>query len=129
VKLADFEPVNELESSIVETKAGRLAPDALLAKMAQSIVFISSKTEVQQDGSGFSPLLLGESSNPLVAVFSSLARSDLHRHMAEYVLQMNGNEFIKRLPAGYGFVLNPGFIVQLVVTPPAAADLKSKLPA
>jgi hypothetical protein len=124
--LAEFEPTNDFESSIVKAKAGALSLDALMTKMSAAEVFVSSKTEVQDDGSGFTPLLLGEAASPLVAVFSSLARPDLHRHMAEYVLQMSGTEFVRRMPPGYGFVLNPGFKVQMVVTPAATSELRAR---
>lgn len=116
MNLLEFNPENVLERAIVNAKSGACSIDDLLTRLVESNLFVSSRTEIEQSGSGFTPLLLGEGANPLVAVFSSLPRADLHRHMAEYVLQINGREFFKRLPTDYGVILNPGYITQLVIS-------------
>jgi hypothetical protein len=92
--------------------------------LAASPLFISSKTEVQADGSGFEPLLLEESGKPLVAAFSSLDRPGLHSDVASYVLQMDGREFFLRLPPKYGVIVNPGYVAQLIISPDATSDLR-----
>lgn len=127
--LIDFQPENELERAIVRAKQSLSPMGELMDIVLGSNLFVSSKREVQQDGSGFDPLLLGESGNALVAAFSSLSRPGLHRHRAEYVLQMNGKDFILRLPPGYGVILNPGYVVQLIVLSNAVSELKSSLRA
>jgi SseB protein N-terminal domain len=129
VKLEEFVPVNELEVAIVEAKRGNMSIDALLTALADSPLYISSKTEVQSDGRGFDPLLLEESGKALVAAFSSLGRPDLHREAASYVLQMNGREFFLRLPPTYGVIVNPGYLTQLIVAPDAVSTLRAKLKA
>jgi hypothetical protein len=58
VQLVDFEPENEVEHAIVARKQGKQALDDLIGKLAESNLCISSKTEVQQDGSGCDPFLL-----------------------------------------------------------------------
>jgi hypothetical protein len=123
MQLSSFNPENELELAISRAKEGALSIEELLQKLVQSDLYVSSKAEVNQDGSGFEPLLVGDSANPLVAVFSSLSRPGLHRHMAEYVLQMSGREFFARLPASYGVALNPGYESQLVISSDVASRL------
>jgi hypothetical protein len=49
--------------------------------------------------------------------------------MAEYVLQMDGRAFFLRLPPGYGVVLNPGYLAQLIIAPNAVIDLQKDLKA
>ncbi len=115
MNLLEFNPENELERTILDAKSGACSIDELLHQITESNLFVSSRTEVEQNGSGFSPLLLGESTSPLVAVFTLLSRADLHRQMAEYVLEIKGREFFKRLPSNYGVVFNPGYITQLVI--------------
>lgn len=127
--LSEFSPENDLEVAIVEAKRGAAPIDALLMKLAASPLFISSKTEVQADGSGFEPLLLEESGKPLVAAFSSLDRPGLHCDAASYVLQMDGREFFLRLPPKYGVIVNPGYVAQLIIAPDATSDLRGKLKA
>jgi len=127
--LNNFEPKNDLEVAIVEAKRGIVPIDTLLLRLTKFPLFISSKTEVQKDGEGFEPLLLEESGNPLVAVFSSLERPALHSEVAGYVLQMTGREFFLRLPPKYGVIVNPGYVTQLIIAPDAVLDLKRKLNA
>ena len=62
----------------------------------------------------------------LVAVFSAPDRPALHREAASYVLQMNGRELFLRMPPDYGIILNPGFIVQLVITPDVIASMREQ---
>ena len=127
--LSEFSPENDLEVAIVEAKRGAAPIDALLMNLAASPLFISSKTEVQPNGSGFEPLLLEESGKPLVAAFSSLDRPGLHSDAASYVLQMDGREFFLRLPPKFGVIVNPGYVAQLIIAPDATSDLREKLKA
>lgn len=129
MQVLEFEPENAFESVIVNAKQGVRSHADLTKLLAQSNLYISSKGEMQQDGSGFSPLLFEEGGHPLVAAFSSLSRAERHGHMAEYVLQMNGKEFILRLPPGYGVVLNPGYSAQLIISPSGVIDIRKDLRA
>jgi hypothetical protein len=63
----------------------------------------------------------------LVAAFSLLSRPGLHRHLAEYVLQTKGREFFLRTPAGYGVIVNPGYVTQLIIAPNALAGVNRNL--
>lgn len=123
MELLAFDPENELELTIASAKAGVCSMADLLSRLIESNLYVSSTSEIGQDGSGFTPLLLGETVYPLVAVFSSLSRPGIHRHMAEYVLQINGREFFKRLPPDYGIALNPGYSTQLVISADAVPKL------
>lgn len=125
--LSAFEPQNDLEIAIVQAERGTLPLKDVLAKLAEVSLYISSKSEVRQDGSGFDPLLLERDGSPLVAAFSSLERPNLHADMAPFILQMNGREFFLRLPPGYGVIINPGYMPQLIIAPSAILDLKEEL--
>lgn len=127
--LVEFNPENDLERLIVAAKQGAVSIEAVLTMLAASDLFISSKTEVLQDGSGFEPLLQEYRGKPLVAAFSSLDRPHLHSAAASFVLQMTGREFFLRLPPTFGVILNPGYVTQLILEPHAVADLKPMLQA
>lgn len=127
MELLEFKPENELEKAIREAKQGTLSVADLMKIIVQSNLYISSKGEVRQDGSGFEPLLLEQKGSPLVAAFSSLSRPGLHKHLAEYVLQMRGREFFLRMPPGYGVILNPGYLAQLIVPSDGVSDLRKDL--
>jgi SseB protein N-terminal domain len=125
--LADFIPANPLEEAVLQARAGARSLHDLLTDLAAAVLFVSSKTEVRADGTGFEPLLLGDRQQPLVAVFTDVERPAFHRAEASFILQMPGRDFFLRLPPGYGVVVNPGFVTQLIVTPEAADDFKRRL--
>jgi hypothetical protein len=127
MRLSEFQPENELEFAILDAKQGMCSIDNLMKTVCESDLYVPSKIEVMQDGSGFDPLLLGEIGNPLVAACTSFSRLGLHRNIAEFALQMKGRDFFLRLPKGYGVVLNPGYIAQLIVLPDAMADISANL--
>ena len=47
--------------------------------------------------------------------------------MAACTMQMNGGQFFRRLPAGYGVMVNPGYDAQILVPPHGMAALKQDL--
>ena len=127
--LAEFVPENPLEHAIMSARRGTLTVDALLLRLANVPLFISSRAEVMEDGRGFEPLLIEESGNALVAAFSSIERPSLHKSVAGYVLKMPGRDFFVRLPSLYGVIVNPGYVAQLVISPDSVADLRRLLKA
>jgi|GEM_PF-1276458 len=127
--LEKFIPENEFEEGIQRAKLQLLPASDLLKKLVSMDVFISSVTEIQQDGSGFTPLLVGSNEQPLVSIFSSINRPTLHRERASYILKMPGDEFILRLPPNYGVIVNPGYESQLVIAPQTASQLAEELRA
>ena len=127
MQLQEFKPENELENAIADAKEGVRPIADLMRIIARSNLFISSKGEVQSDGSGFDPLLLEKDRHPFVAVFSSLSRPGLHSRMAGYVLQMNGREFFLRMPESYGVILNPGYVSQLIIPPTGVSEFRKDL--
>jgi hypothetical protein len=127
VSLVAFEPENDLETLIVAAKSGARPVADMMSALFKSGVFIAAKRELQPDGSGFDPLLLGEADAPLVAVFTSGPHATLHRDAASFVLRMTAVEFFRRLPTGYGVILNPGYDVQMVMPAHAIAEMRSKV--
>ena len=81
------------------------------------------------DGGGFEPLLMGEADAPLVAAFTAPGRATLHRARAEYLLEMDGDSFLRRLPPGYGAVVNPGYDAQFVVDAGAVSRWRERAKA
>jgi len=123
--LLAFEAENDIEHQILKAQDGALSGDALLHRMADADLFIPSTGEVQTDGSGFQPVLIDQDGSSLVVVFT--ARSRQPKDMAAWMMQMNGGQFFRRLPAGYGVMVNPGFDAQILVPPHGMATLKRDL--
>ena len=129
MNLMNFSPKNDLERSIIEADKCAITIKDLLYAITRSLLFVSSKAKVEQDGRGFVPLLLEGDGHPPVAAFSSLERPGLHSEVASYVLQMTGRDFVLRLPPEYGVIINPGYAHQFIITPNVASDLRYELSA
>ncbi|HEX3982319.1 MAG TPA: hypothetical protein VGG48_00430 [Rhizomicrobium sp.] len=127
--LAPFEAENALETAIMATQAGTFPVPRLLQAILETDLFVSSRTEILKDGSGFQPLLIGDEKAPMVCAFSALSRPALHRERAGYVLRVNGRGFFQRLPAGYGIALNPGFVAQLAIQANMVDQVRKELAA
>lgn len=125
--LLPFEAWNGIERQILDAQNGRLAGDALMRALAGADLFIPSEGEVQPDGGGYRPLLLEQNEFTLVALFTAAAR--MPKSMAPVLMRMNGRQFLLRLPAGYGLIVNPGYAAQLILPPEGVAALKSDLAA
>lgn len=122
--LLEFTPLNSVENMIVAARKGSVGRGALVAALGAADLFVSSQREVLADGSGFEPLLLGETSSPLVAAFTAPERPAIHRNDAEYMVQMKGKDLFARMPPGYGIVVNPGYVDQLIISAGAIEDLQ-----
>jgi hypothetical protein len=111
-------PLNDLERLLLDSRAGRATVEGLLRALVAADLYVPSATEIKEDGSGFAPLLFDNlNGNPLAAVFTDPERAKAHASRAKYLLQINGRELFRRLPAGYGIVINPGHRLGMEIQP------------
>jgi hypothetical protein len=123
--LSDFVPENEIEHRIVAAMTGALDSDTLMHEIATADIFIPSDTPMQPDGGGFSPVLLEQQDGmAFVAVFTARSRT---RALAPHGMQAPAAHFIRRIPAGYGMIVNPGTDAQIFLPPDGVAALKADL--
>lgn len=123
--MSDFTPRNAIEHRILAAQAGALDGDALMHEIAAADIFIPSDTPVQPDGSGFSPVLLEQQDGEaFVAVFTDRSRTQA---LAPHGMQALAAHFIRRIPAGYGMIVNPGTEAQIFLDPGGVAALKADL--
>jgi hypothetical protein len=123
--LLAFVAETDIEHQILRAQDGALSGDALLRRMANADLFVPSTGEVQSDGSGFQPVLIDQDGSPFVVVFTAVSRQP--KDMAACTMQMNGGQFFRRLPAGYGVMVNPGYDAQILVPSDGMAALKQDL--
>jgi hypothetical protein len=124
-----FEAENALETALIAAHEGKFTLVRLLNAVLDADIYVASKGEMAPDGSGFSPLMLGDDKEQRVCIFSARSRAAKHREMAPYVLQTKGRMFFQWLPAGLGVSLNPGFTAQFVISPEGMAGIKTELAA
>jgi len=124
-----FAPLNALESAMVEAQTGTTDIRKVITALIQSELSVPSGDEVMQDGSGFQPLLFPKEGVQMVACFTDRSRIGEFASMAPYFLQLNGGDFLRRLPAGYGLVVNPGQSVGFDISPEGIERIVSEFQA
>ncbi len=127
-KLTPLVPENPLETALVAARKGEIPLAEFLSKLLDSDVAVPSATEVQADGSGFSPVAFEKDGTGMVAVFSSLERASKVGEHAQYALTINARSFFGMLLADVGVVLNPGFDEGIDVSPDGVARLLRDFP-
>lgn len=112
-----FEPRNELEASLLSAKNQEIPVPTFLRQLTQSDLALPSATEVKDDGTGFSPIIYDKQGTKMLGVFTDKTRIGELNHIAQYCLTMNGLQVLRRIPSGYGLVINPGLEVGLDLSP------------
>ena len=114
---------------MVEAQTGTTDIRKVITALIQSELSVPSGDEVMQDGSGFQPLLFPKEDVQMVACFTDRSRIGEFASMAPYFLQLNGGDFLRRLPAGYGLVVNPGQSVGFDISPEGIERIVSEFQA
>lgn len=126
-ELLEFVPGNAIERKMVDAKTGACTTDELVVALLAARLLVASETEVQADGSGFSPLLMRAGEDKLLAAFSAPNRLRLYPGRTGHAFAESGRDFILRIPPGYGAVVNPGYTHQMVMPPVEIVRLKAWL--
>jgi len=121
--LSQFIPENELEVSLEKARSGRLAMADFVKVFVESDVAVPSGREIMADGSGFQPLLFDKEQVKMVACFTAKERIESFVSLAPYCLVIKGIEFLRRIPPGYGVVVNPGQPVGFDISPEGLSQI------
>lgn len=119
----DFSPLNDFEAKLVEAQRGEVTVAEVLASLASAELALPSAGAVQEDWSGFQPLLFSKNGVPMLACFSAKERLADYVDMAPFCLVLRGRELLRRIPAGHGLVVNPGQRVGFDVMPEGIARI------
>lgn len=106
-----FDPTNDLENELVEVMQGNTELPEFLGKLMEVDVYIPSASEIQQDGTGFQPLMFERDEEAYMGVFSAAERGNQYSDDAPYCLSMKGKQLIQFVPNDIGLVMNPGYDV------------------
>lgn len=90
---------------------------AFLRTFVDSELIVPSGSEVKPDGSGFQPLLFDKEQVKMVGCFTDRKRIGDFSKMTPYFLAIIGKEFLRRMPPGYGLVINPGLSIGFDISP------------
>lgn len=125
-EMKGFRPLNDFELALEQAQGGHLGVPELMRALLSSELAVPSAEEVMADGSGFSPLLFNKKGVQMLACFSDKSRVSEFADMAPYCLVMQGRELLRRMPPGYGLVINPGLAVGFDMTPDGILRLLSE---
>lgn len=121
-----FRPLNGFELVLEQAQNGHLEIPELMRALLSSELAVPSAKEVMVDGSGFSPLLFSKEGVQMLACFSDRRRIGDFSDLTPYCLMMRGHELLRRIPPGYGLVINPGLAVGFDMTPDGISLLLSE---
>ncbi|HBS63713.1 MAG TPA: hypothetical protein DEB32_13555, partial [Stenotrophomonas sp.] len=86
-------------------------------------VVLQTRSLVTPDGSGFDPLLFDKQGVLHVAVFTDLSRVGVHNQQAPHTIRMLMIEVLRRVPGGYGVVVNPGTALGFELSPQGIGEI------
>lgn len=116
-------PQNPLETLLKAAMDGTLPIRAFMQAFVASEVVLLTGSLVTPDGSGFDPLLFDKQGVLHVAVFTDMARVGIHAQQAPHTLRWLMLDVLRRVPGGYGVVVNPGTSLGFEIAPSGVGEL------
>ncbi|MDY0981464.1 SseB family protein [Stenotrophomonas sp. CFBP8994] len=115
--MTDLTPLTPIEALLQSAMDGKTPIGAFMKAFVASDVVLLTGSLVTPDGSGFDPLLFDKQGTLHVAVFTHMERVGFHSQQAPHTIRMQMLEVLKRVPGGYGVVVNPGTSLGLELSP------------
>jgi hypothetical protein len=123
-----FSPLNDFESKLIQAQRGEVPVSEFMASLVSADLALPSASEVQQDWSGFQPLLFSKDGVPMLACFSAKERLTAYADMTPYCLLVKGGQLLRRMPQGHGLVINPGQSIGFDISPEGIAKIVADFP-
>jgi len=121
--MKDLTPLTPIEALLQSAMDGKTPIGAFMKAFVASDVVLLTGSLVTPDGSGFDPLLFDKQGTLHVAVFTHMERVGFHSQQAPHTIRMQMLEVLKRVPGGYGVVVNPGTSLGLELSPAGIGEI------
>ncbi|WP_419403625.1 SseB family protein [Stenotrophomonas rhizophila] len=121
--MTDLTPLTPIEALLQYAMDGKTPIGAFMKAFVASDVVLLTGSLVTPDGSGFDPLLFDKQGTLHVAVFTHMERVGFHSQQAPHTIRMQMLEVLKRVPGGYGVVVNPGTSLGLELSPAGIGEI------
>ena len=121
--MTDLPPQTPLETLLQTAMAGTLPIGAFMQAFVASDVLVLTGSLVTPDGSGFDPLLFDKQGVLHVAVFTDPARVGFHSEQAPHQIRWLMLDVLRRVPGGYGVVINPGTTLGFEISPAGVGEI------
>lgn len=124
--MQEFQPLNKFEASLLARMRNYIPADEFVRVLLSSDLVVPTASEVQGDGSGFTPVTFERNGTSMLALFSAKERALEVKHLAKFCVVMEGYEVLRRMPKAVGIVVNPGLSVGFELTPAGIAEILSE---
>ena len=121
--MTDLPPQTPIETLLQTAMAGQLPIKAFMQAFVASEVVLLTGSLVTPDGSGFDPLLFDKQGVLHVAVFTDAARVGFHSEQAPHQIRWLMLDVLRRVPGGYGVVINPGTTLGFEIAPAGVGEI------
>lgn len=121
--MTDLAPQTPIELLLQSAMEGQTPIGAFMKAFVVSDVVLLTGSLVTPDGSGFDPLLFDKQGTLHVAVFTDMARVGFHSQQAPHTIRMQMLEVLRRVPGGYGVVVNPGTSLGMELSWPGIQEI------
>ncbi|MCW6028685.1 SseB family protein [Stenotrophomonas sp. SRS1] len=119
----DAAPQTPIETLLKTAMEGQLPIGLFMKAFVASEVVLLTGSLVTPDGSGFDPLLFDKQGVLHVSVFTDMSRVGFHSQQAPHTIRMLMLEVLKRVPGGYGVVINPGTSLGFEISPSGVGEI------
>jgi len=119
----DAAPQTPIETLLKTAMDGQLPIGLFMKAFVTSEVVLLTGSLVTPDGSGFDPLLFDKQGVLHVSVFTDMSRVGFHSQQAPHTIRMLMLEVLKRVPGGYGVVINPGTSLGFEISPSGVGEI------
>jgi len=119
----DAAPQTAIETLLKTAMDGQLPIGLFMKAFVASEVVLLTGSLVTPDGSGFDPLLFDKQGILHVSVFTDMSRVGFHSQQAPHTLRMLMLDVLKRVPGGYGVVINPGTSLGFEISPSGVGEI------
>lgn len=119
----DAAPQTPIETLLKTAMDGQLPIGLFMKAFVASEVVLLTGSLVTPDGSGFDPLLFDRQGVLHVSVFTDMSRVGFHSQQAPHTIRMLMLEVLKRVPGGYGVVINPGTSLGFEISPSGVGEI------
>src|SRR5690606_41484824 len=116
-------PQSPLGSRLQTAMEGKLPSKAFMQALGASEVVLLTGSLIAPDGSGFDPLLFDKQGVLHVAVFTDKARVGFNSQQAPHNIRMLMLDVLRRVPGGYGVVINPGTTLGFEIQPSGVEEI------
>jgi len=116
-------PQTPVETLLQSAMDGKLPIRTFMQAFVASEVVLLTGSLVTSDGSGFDPLLFDKQGVLHVAVFTDMARVGIHSQQAPHTIRWPMLNVLRRVPGGYGVVVNPGTSLGFEIAPSGVCEL------